>query len=90
MALPDSRTYGGAAMSAKCTKYKAGVRQDKSGVYVDVLVDHVGDVMRFVSGCSTAPISPTHWRLIFPKGAALGDVKTIMRRFDELSRPGDH
>ncbi|HEX4143310.1 MAG TPA: hypothetical protein VHY91_07150 [Pirellulales bacterium] len=75
-------------MSAKCTRYKAGVRKDKSGVYVDVFADHVGEVMNFVSGCSTVQISPTHWRLVFPKGAALGDIKTIMRRFDELSRLG--
>jgi hypothetical protein len=76
------------AMATSCTRYKAGIRRDKSGIYVDVLAADVGEVMSFVSGCTSAQISPTHWRLIFPKGAELSDAKAIMRRFDELSRPG--
>jgi hypothetical protein len=73
-------------MSPQSTKYKSGVRKDKSGIYVDVLADHVGEVMSFVSGCSSAQISPTHWRLTLPKGIDMNDAKTILRRFDELSR----
>jgi hypothetical protein len=83
---PESRTYGGAAMSAKGTKYKAAVRKDKSGIHVDVLAEDVGEVMNLVRGSSSAQISVTHWRLTFPQGANLSDIKTILRRFDELSR----
>ena len=75
-------------MSAKITHYKSGVRMDKSGAYVDVLAEDVSDVMSFVSGCTSTQISPTHWRLTFPKGVEVSHAKTLMRSFDDLSRRG--
>ena len=75
-------------MFARRTKYRAGLRRDKSGLHVDVLADDVAEVMRFVSGCSSAQISPTHWRLTLPRGVDMSDAKAILRRFDELSRQG--